>query len=319
MKDHYEVLGVGRDAKPEEIKRAYRRLARKYHPDVSDAADAQQRFQEIAQAYKVLKDDESRALYDQYGEHWKQVAEGGPPPGASRRARGATGRGRAPPGGGFRGFTDEAEYRSIFEDLFGAGPGSTGWRFDRRGEDFEVPLKIPLERAFSGGQEEIRLGVPRLDDSGHIVQDTRTLKVRIPKGVVAGQRLRLSGQGGEGMGSGEAGDLYAVVEFLPHPLYRADGADIHLDLPVTASEAALGAKVRVPTLGGTVSVTVPKGAKTDQVLRLKGRGLPSRKSAGDQLLHLKVVAPAADSDEKAELYRRLAELESRNPRESLGV
>ena len=317
--DYYEVLGVARDASTDEIKRAYRRLARKYHPDVSDAEDAQQRFQEIGEAYKVLKDDESRGLYDQYGEHWKQVAEGGPPPGTSRGGRRAPGGRGAAPGGGFRGFTDEAEYRSIFEDLFGAGPGSAGWRFDQRGEDFEVPLKIPLERAFAGGQEQIRLRVPRVDDSGRVVQESRTLKVKIPKGVVAGQRLRLSGQGGGGMGQGQAGDLYAVVEFLPHPLYRADGADIHLELPVTASEAALGAKVRVPTLGGTVSVTVPKGARSDQVLRLKGRGLPAKKGAGDQLLHLKVVAPAADSEEITELYRRLAELESRNPRESLGV
>lgn len=316
--DYYRVLGVGRDAKQEDIKRAYRRLARKYHPDVSDAADAQQRFQEISEAYKVLKDDESRSLYDQYGEHWKQVADGGPPPGASS-GRGASGPRRPSTGNGYRGFADEAEYRSIFEDLFGAGPASAGWGFDHRGEDYEVPLRIPLERAFAGGEERIRLRVPRVDASGRVVQEARTLKVKIPKGVLAGQRLRLSGQGGEGAGKGGAGDLYAVVEFLPHELYRADGADIHMDLPVTASEAALGAKVRVPTLGGTVSVTVPKGARSDQVLRLKGRGLPARQGTGDQLLHLKVVAQAADNEELAELYRRLAELESRNPRESLGV
>lgn len=317
--DYYSVLGVARDAGPDDIKRAYRRLARKYHPDVSDAEDAHQRFQEVSEAYQVLKDEESRALYDQYGEHWKQVAEGAPPPGGSGRGPRASGRHQAPPGGGFRGFRDEAEYRSIFEDLFGAGPSTSGWRFDQRGEDFEVPLKISLERAYSGGKERVSLRTPRVGDDGRIVHTTRTLDVTIPKGVIAGQRLRLSGQGGEGSGQGRAGDLYAVVEFLPHPVLRADGADIHLDLPVTASEAALGAKVKVPTLGGTVSVTVPKGARTDQVLRLKGRGLPAKKGAGDQLLHLKVIAPAADSDEKAELYRRLAELETNDPRAPLGV
>ena len=314
--DHYQVLGVPRDASEADIKRAYRKLARKYHPDVSEASDAEARFKEIGAAYAVLKDPESRKLYDQYGDQWEQVAAGGTPHGAERGGWSGAGPHRGPEGGpGFRGFRDEQAYRDIFEDLFGGGRGS--WHTQRRGEDYEIRLPITLERAYSGGREKLRLEVPEIGDDGRVRRREKTLNVNIPKGVVEGQRLRLSGQGGSGADGGEAGDLFAVVAFVPHPHFSAEGADIWLDLPVTASEAALGARIEVPTLGGRVSLKVPKGSKTDQVLRLKGRGLPSRKP-GDQKVRLKVVAVPADSPDIEALYEQLQRASNHDPRAALG-
>ena len=249
--DYYAIMGLERSASADDIKRAYRRLARKYHPDVSKESDAEARFKEVGEAYNVLRDPESRKLYDQYGADWKRVAEGGAPGGGAEDPN----RWHRNTGEGFRGFENESAYRSAFEDLFGGGGD---WQFASRGQDYEVALPIFLETAYSGGRDTVTLTVPEVTSDGRIERRTRKLSVRIPKGVVAGQRLRLSGQGGAGIGRGEAGDIYAVVEFAPHPFFRVDGADILLDLPISVAEAALGATVTVPTLGGPVDLRIPQ-------------------------------------------------------------
>ncbi len=312
FKDYYEVLGVERGASQDEIKRAYRRLARKYHPDVSKEPDAEARFKETREAYEVLKDPEKRSAYDQFGENWKAGQDFQPPPGWERRSG---------PSFGDEAFAGAGDFSEFFETLFGQG-GQGGFRFRAgggrmRGEDASATISIPIEDAFQGATRTVTLEVPEVDASGRVGRRRRTLNVRIPKGVTAGQRIRLEKQGGPGLGGGPPGDLYLTVEFEPHPLYRAEGKDLYLELPVTPWEVALGRKVKVPTLAGTVDLKIPAGAGSGKTLRLKERGLPG-KPPGDQYVELKVVVPPAD--EKArELYEKLEREHNVNPRAKLGV
>lgn len=287
-KDYYQTLGLARDASADDIKRAYRRLARKYHPDVSKEPNAENRFKEVAEAYEVLKDPEKRAAYDQLGSHWRAGQGFTPPPGwGGFESRGGAG-----------GFSD------FFDSLFGSGfTGPHGRRRAAGREDQHATVQITLEDAFHGSTRTVTLSQP----GGR----ARALEVRIPKGVRAGQRIRLAGQGSGG------GDLYLEVEFAPHRLYRLDGADLHLDLPVAPWEAALGATVKVPTLGGPVELTIPAGSQSGDKLRLRGRGLPARPTPGDQYVVLKIVTPPADTDARRELYRRLARETAFDPRRGL--
>lgn len=319
FKDYYNTLGVERTASDDEIKRAYRRLARKYHPDVSTEPDAEARFKEMKEAYEVLKDPEKRAAYDRFGEHWQAGQTFEPPPEWERDFTSAR---RGFDGGGAEGFSD------FFDTLFGGGRrspfdsgfGSTGHRDVRmHGEDVNARIAVPIEDAYRGSTRQISLDVPEVDSSGRLVRKRRTLNVTIPKGIMAGQRIRLEDQGGPGVGSGtRPGDLYLKVEFEPHPMFEADGRDIHVTLPVTPAEAVLGRTVQAPTLGGPVDIKIPAGSSSGKRLRLKGRGLPGN-PPGDQYVELKVVTPNKVSRKARALYEQLERAESFNPRAALGV
>jgi curved DNA-binding protein len=326
-KDYYKILGVARDASQDDIKRAYRKLARKYHPDVSKEPDAEQRFKEVNEANEVLKDPEKRAQYDALGTGWHAGDEFRPPPGY-----GAGGDGRRWQRAERMSPEEAAQFSDFFSSIFGdlggmrgggmGGDGGFGGRaggFASRGADQTARVRISLEDAYHGATRQLSLEVPEIDAKGRISSRTRTLNVRIPAGVTEGQQIRLAGQAGGGVGGGEAGDLYLEVEFAPHPLFRAEGRDIHLRLPIAPWEAALGATVSVPTLGGKVSLKVPEGAQSNQRLRLKGRGLPG-KAPGDAYVQLEIVnPPAADASAKAAFEALAERFKSFNPRAKLGV
>jgi len=315
FKDYYEIMGVKRDATQDEIKRAYRKLARKYHPDVSKEADAEQRFKELGEAYEVLKDPEKRAAYDQLGANWKAGQEFRPPPGWDQ--------GFEFHGGGFTD-ADAAQFSEFFESLFGRGgfaqrrPTHREYAYHARGDDMHAKVLIDLEDAYHGLTRSLTLKTTELDSESRPQVKERTLNVRIPKGVRQGQHIRLAHQGAPGIGKGEAGDLYLEIEFNPHPFYRVEGKDVFLDLPVAPWEAALGAKVKVPTPTGVVDLKIPAGSATGRKLRLRGRGIPG-KPPGDFYVVLQIQAPPADSEAAIAAYRELEKAVSFNPRASLGV
>ena len=312
FKDYYKIMGVDRNATQDEIKRAYRKLARKYHPDVSKEPDAEARFKEVGEAYEVLKDPEKRAAYDQLGANWKAGQEFHPPPGWDA--------GFEFSGGGFTG-GDTSAFSDFFEALFGRGFGGATHRrstFRAKGEDHHAKILVDLEDAFHGANRTITLQIPEVDAHGHVRTRQRSLKVHIPKGIRQGQHIRLAGQGAPGIGGAPAGDLYLEVEFRPHPFYRVEGRDLYLDLPIAPWEAALGAKVKVPTPGGVVDLKIPPNSKSGRKLRLKGRGIPG-KPPGDLYVVLQIVTPPAESEKAKALYRRMAEELAFNPRARLGV
>ncbi|MEJ2345415.1 MAG: DnaJ C-terminal domain-containing protein [Gammaproteobacteria bacterium] len=315
FKDYYQIMGVPRDATQDEIKRAYRKLARKYHPDVSKAADAEARFKEIGEAYEVLKDPEKRAAYDQLGSQWKSGQEFRPPPDWDQ--------GFEFHGGGFTG-ADAGGFSDFFESLFGRGGFAQGFggrghrEFHARGEDTYAKVLIDLEDAYHGATRTLGLKHTELGADGRPVVKERTLNVRIPKGVRQGQHIRLARQGGAGLGKGEPGDLFLEVEFRPHPLYHVEGRDVYLDLPVAPWEAALGASVKAPTPTGAVDLKVPAGSANGRKLRLKGRGIPGS-PAGDLYVMLNIALPDADSEAAKAAYRELARSLPFNPRAHLGV
>ncbi|MBK8637904.1 MAG: DnaJ domain-containing protein [Chromatiaceae bacterium] len=324
-KDYYKTLGVPRDATQEAIKQAYRKLARKFHPDVSKEPNAEARFKEINEANEVLKDPEKRAAYNDLGNQWRAGQEFRPPPGR----------------GGFHrefhfntgGPGDAGGFSDFFSSLFGGGFGGAGGdnfgdtrrgvgarreeMFRQRGQDQTAHVEISLEEAFAGGTRELRLETPIQDGQGYVSSQSRTLKVRIPAGVSQGRQIRLAGQGQPGVGGGPAGDLYLEVKLKPHRLYQTDGRDILLHLPVAPWEAALGASVQVPTLGGTVTLKIPAGSQTGKRMRLKGRGLPGD-PPGDQLVILEMVTPPADTAETKAFYQRMADTLAFDPRARLG-
>jgi len=317
-KDYYKILGVERGASQEEVHRAYKKLARKYHPDVSKEPDAEERFKEINEAHEVLHDAEKRAAYDRLGAQWQQGQDFRPPPNWDKGFEFS---------GGFAG-TEAGDFSDFFESLFGAGSPfgdfgrhtytHHGHGFRARGEDSRARIHIPLEDAFKGATRQVRLESPEVDSRGRVTTRLRTLKVKIPPGITEGQSIRLAGQGSKGVGGGPSGDLYLEVEFEPHPLFQADGRDIYVNLPVAPWEAALGGKVCVPTLGGEVELKVPAGARTGQKLRLRGRGLPG-KPPGDQYLVLQIMTPPAKDESARALYRQMAEKMPFNPRRYMGV
>lgn len=293
-KDYYKILGVSRDVAQDELKKAYRKLARKYHPDVSKESNAEEKFKEVGEAYEVLKDPEKRAQYDQFGSNYQNGQSFTPPPGWGQGA-----------GGGGHG-----NFSSFFDSMFGgggAGGGMGGDNFYAAGEDVNAKITISLEDAFHGTKKAIRR------PSGS--NQTGTISVKIPAGITSGKKIRLSGQGNSGMG-GNAGDLYLEINVAPHAHYRLEDKNIMLDLPITPWEAALGEKVTVPTLAGKINLTIPAGAKSGQKMRLKGRGLPG-KDAGDQFVVLQIMTPPADSDPAKKFYQQMAEELNFNPRETL--
>ena len=315
-KDYYAVMGVARDATQDDIKRAYRKLARKFHPDVSKAADAEVRFKELGEAYEVLKDAEKRAAYDQLGRDWRAGQEFRPPPDWDAGVEYS--------GGGFN-ERGQAGYSDFFESLFGRAGGFQAGGFARagqvraRGEDHHSKIDVSLEDAFNGATLSLQLRVPEYDAQGHLRERPRRLQVKIPRGVTSGKRIRLTGQGGAGRSGGPAGDLYLEVWLRPHPVYQVEGKDVFVNLPITPWEAALGGKVQVPTLGGRVDLNISAGARSGQRLRLKGRGLPvAGEPPGDQFAVLQIMTPPADSPEAKALYEKMASEMSFNPRAHLG-
>lgn len=305
FKDYYKILGVERAATAEEIKRAYKKLARKYHPDVSKEADAEQQFKAINEAYQVLRDPQKRKAYDQLGSHWREGQEFRPPPGWE-----AQGQGFNP--------EDLAGFSDFFTEIFGGAGGFHRERsFRMRGQDIHASIEISLEDAWHGASRTLTLQAQDLDEQGRPIARTRQLNVQIPRGIHEGQQIRLSGQGGPGIGGGSAGDLYLQVRFAPHPLFHAEGKDIFVDLPLSPWEAALGAKIAVPTLGGRVEMQIPPGSQSGRKLRLKERGLPGR-PPGDQYLVLRIETPPADTPVARELYQRMATEMPYNPRKGRG-
>jgi curved DNA-binding protein len=309
FKDYYKVMGVARDATEAQIKQAYRKLARKYHPDVSKEKDAEARFKEVGEAYEVLKSPEKRAAYDQLGQH-RPGEDFRPPPNWDSGFE-FSGSGSGP----------GAAYSDFFDSLFGAQARSGRGRGEShtdRGEDHHAKVLLDLDASLNGGPRTFTLRMPEIDDQGRLVSKERTLNVQVPKGILAGQQIRLAGQGAHAPGSGTPGDLYIEVEFQPHPLYRADGRDLSLELPVGPWEAALGATVKTPTPSGVVELKIPAGSRAGSKLRLRGRGIPAS-PPGDLYVVLQIALPAADDDKAKAAYAAFAAAFPFNPRAGLGV
>jgi len=306
-------MGLARDASQDDIKRAHRKLARKYHPDVSKEPDAEAKFKEASEAYEVLKDPEKRAAYDRIDPNLKAGQEFHPPPnwdsGFEFRGGGFTGAG----GSGFSDF---------FEELFGQqgfrGHATYGAQFNAPGQDHHAKVLVDLEDAFHGATRSINLQSPELDEQGQMRITQHTLNVKIPKGIKEGQQIRLKGQGTPGMGQGMKGDLYLEIHFNPHSIYRVEGRDLHMQLPVAPWEVALGATVKTLTPDGTLDLKIPAGANSGSKLRLKGRGIPG-KPTGDIYVTLSVVAPPANSEQAKALYKEMASTLAFNPRAKMGV
>jgi curved DNA-binding protein len=304
FKDYYAILGVDRGASEEDIKKAYRRLARKYHPDVSKEADAEARFKEMGEAYATLKDPEKRAAYDQLGQQ-RPGEEFRPPPEWSTQF------------GDSAAAFDEMDLADLFAGLTGRGrAGRRGPPPAMRGQDYEVVAPITLEDAYHGTHLNLDLTTTEFDEQGRPRRVPRTIKARIPKGATEGQSLRLPGQGGKGIGGGPAGDIYLNITLRPHRLYRATGHDLFLDLPLAPWEAALGAAVEVPTLAGRVNLRVPPGTRNGQQLRLSGRGLPKPQGgAGDLYAIAQLAMPPELSERESGLLKELAATSTFNPRQ----
>ena len=313
FKDYYQTMGLPREATADDVKRTYRKLARKYHPDVSKEPDAESRFKELGEAYEVLKDPEKRAAYDQLGANWKAGQDFRPPPGAAG--------GFEFSGGGPDSRFSGADASEFFEALFGRGAASAGrgrGAFRTQGENRHARVLIDLEDAYAGATRAITLRTPEVDASGQVTLREHTFNVTIPRGIRPGQHIRLAGQGAPADG-GKPGDLYLEVGLRPHPLYRVEDRDVYLDLPVSPWEAALGASVTVPTPSGAVELKLPPGSLAGRKMRLKGRGLPAN-PPGDFYAVLQIVLPPADTEAARLAFRTLGEqFPAFNPRAKLGV
>lgn len=308
-KDYYKILGIQKTATAEEIKKAYRKLARKYHPDVSKEKDAEKHMKEVNEANAVLSDTEKRAAYDQLGSRYQGGQEFQPPPDWNAGFEYA---GNGMPGG------DSADFSDFFANLFGqTGYGRKTNRGKMRGEDHHAKIFIDLLDTFQGATRAIGLHAPQQDAKGHVSIKERVLNVKIPKGVKEGQYIRLSGQGNPGVGGGPPGDLFLEVHFKQDALYRVEERDVYENVPVTPWEAALGAEITVPTPTGNVQMKVPAGSQSGRKLRLKGRGIPGG-VPGDLYVILDMVIPPADTEKARKLYETMAEELPFNPRNKVG-
>jgi len=302
--DYYKILGVDRSADAATVKGAYRKLARKYHPDVSKEPNAEARFKEIAEAYKTLKDPTTRAAYDQLGSY-QSGQDFQPPPDWRQRF-----------GDGQFSF-DDIDLADLFASVRG---GSRRTRGAERGlavpgQDFDVAVRIPLIDAYRGTEVNLDLAMPEYDAQGFVHRVPHAFTARIPKGATDGQRLRVPGKGGKGLNGGRAGDLFLAIEVEPHPLFRVSGHNLYLDLPLTPAEAILGTSVEVPTLGGPVMLKVPAGTYAGQQLRLARRGLPRpHEGEGDLYAIVQIAVPRVTSEQERALYQQLAERSTFNPR-----
>jgi curved DNA-binding protein len=305
FKDYYKILGVDPDVDNKAIKVAYRKLARKYHPDVSDHHDAEAQFKEVVEAYEVLKDSAKRAEYDEIRQYGGQQQGFRPPPGST---------------GGHGDNQYQGNFSDFFSSVFGAdgdtqSSHSTSRRpFSQRGQDIETELPIFLEDTLSEASKEISYHLPRIDSDGRVTEVKKTLKVKIPAGVADGERIRLKGQGGLGVGEGTSGDLYIRIRLVPHPLFDVEGHNLIIALPIAPWEAALGAKVTLPTLSGKIQLTIPANSQSGQRLRIKGKGLPNKEMQGDLYAVLKVVMPPSSNEAIKGQWQQLAELAPFEPR-----
>ncbi len=311
FKDYYKVMGVARDATEAQIKQAYRKLARKYHPDVSKEKDAEARFKEVGEAYEVLRSAEKRAAYDQLGQ--------GPRPGTDFRPPPDWDAGFEFSGSGAR----DTPYSDFFESLFGgrgaAGPDRQRGAFHPgRGDDHHAKVMLDLDATLQGGARQLTLRVPEIDAEGRLTTKDRVLNVQVPKGILPGQHIRLAGQGARLPGEASPGDLLIEVDFQPHRLFRIDGRALYLDLPVAPWEAALGATVQTPTPGGVVDLKIPAASHAGSKLRLKGRGIPAS-PPGDFYVILQIALPPADDPKSKAAYAAMADAMPFNPRANLGV
>jgi curved DNA-binding protein len=311
FKDYYQTLGVPKDATEAEIKKAFRKLARKYHPDVSREANAEAHMKDVNEAYAVLSDPEKRAAYDQLGRGYQPGQDFRPPPDWDAGFE-FSGQGFAP--------HEAADFSDFFSELFGRMGGAArsgfhtqGGHYRAQGEDHHAKVLLDVEDALNGATRQISLRVPQIDAQGRVSLATRTLNVRIPKGVHAGQVIRLAGQGSPGLGGGTAGDLLLEVQFKPHPRLHVDGRDLRLTLPVAPWEAALGAVISVDLPAGAVKVRIPPGAQSGNQLRVRGKGIPA-KPPGDLLLEIQVALPPADTPHARQLYETMERELSFNPR-----
>ncbi len=316
-KDYYATLGVKKEASQDDIQKAYRKLARKFHPDVNKDPQAEVKFKEIGEAYEVLKDPDKRKRYDQFGSNWNRMGggQGGPPPGWE---------GAHFDFGNFQGAGGGAGFSDFFEMLFGGGgpggrrrggaagfggPGDGFGNIPQAGSDSEATITLSVEEAVRGGSREIAISDPNTGQR-------KTLTIKIPEGVRSGQRIRLSGQGSTGFGGGPAGDLFLKIEIAPDTRYRVEGSDILTTVPVHPPVAALGGEADVETPTGTLRVKIPAGSSSGRKIRLRGRGLSqSGGGKGDLLAEIRIVIPENLTDRERELYQELAEVEAERTRE----
>ena len=300
FQDYYKTLEVDRNATEADIKKAYRKLARKYHPDVSKEKNAEDKFKQVGEAYEVLKDAEKRKAYDELGENWKQGQGFTPPPGWQQQHQGHSG------------FSEGGDFSDFFSSMFGDRAGGAGFgqrrTFKRRGDDLNSKINVALEDSFNGAERSVSFNI----DGEH-----KTFNVKIPKGITAGQKIRLTGQGAPGTGGGPSGDLYLEVHFLAHRYFTVEGKDISLKLPLAPWEAALGSQVIVPTPTGSVELKITEGTQSGKKMRLKGRGIPA-KVPGDFYVILEIVNPELNDDQQKEFYENMAkEFSHFNPRANL--
>lgn len=312
-KNYYETLGVEKICTQDDIKRAYRKLARKYHPDLNKDEGAEEKFKEIGEANEVLSDVEKRAAYDQLGQSYRAGQDFQPPPNWDE---GFEFTGQAGSNG-----ASSQDFSDFFENMFGAAyqqqrHDTAQARYNAKGQDHHAKVMVDLTDSFHGGKRIIGLNIPLLTADGHVLVKERKLEVAIPKGIKEGQHIRLRQQGAPGLGSGKSGDLYLEIVFKDHPFFHAQGSDVYLDLPVAPWEAMLGAKVKVPTPEGIVDLTIPPGSKQGSKLRLKGRGLPAKKP-GNLFVVLQIALPPADSKKAKQLYQAMAGDFDFDPRSSL--
>lgn len=316
-KDYYKILDVTKEASKEEIKRAYRRLARKYHPDVNKDVGAEDKFKEIAEAYEVLKDEDKRKAYDSFGSDWQAGQDFRPPPNWDNPFQGGSHSAQQ---------ESSTNFSDFFESIFGGGRGhfssedfsSFGQEYHSPGQDLHAKISISLEDSYHGTKRTITLNKTVNESDGRRSIKPQSLQVTIPKGIIEGQQIRLEGQGDIGFGQGARGNLFLEIVFEEHPMFTASKRDIFLTLPVTPWEAALGATIAVPTLGGKVDLKLPTNSQTGKKLRLKGRGLSTKKQAGNQYVTLAIHTPAAKTNEQKELYEKMAKLMPYNPRSGFG-
>jgi curved DNA-binding protein len=322
FKDYYDILGVSRTASKDEIRRAYRKLARKYHPDISKEAGAEDKFKEINEAHEVLKDPEKRKRYDQLGTEWQHGQEFRPPPGWEFQFD--FGQASQDKPEGFFWSAGAEGFSNFFEALFGVGSMKQGHSHrsfyrQQQGVDHEAMLKLTLEEAFQGGIKNIILQSQILSAEGNPVNREKRYDVKIPPGILAGQTIRLAGQGAEGSGGGSRGHLYLKVEIEPHPRFRIDGRNLYTDLALAPWEAALGVELKIQTVSENVALKIPPGTQSGQKLRLKGKGMPNTKGpAGDLYVVVQIRVPTTLSQKERELFLKLSKASSFNPRNSVG-
>lgn len=306
FKDYYKILGVTKDATLSQIKKEYRKRARKYHPDVNKDASAEQKFKDLAEAYEVLKDPIKRKKFDQYGADWKD----GP---KRQQYQQQSQQGFNQRGGGFD-FGGQGEYSDFFESFFGGQGRSRGRSTPqkRKGEDVNATISILLKEAYTGISKRISFTVSELSPEGYATNKTKSLDVKIPKGIKDGQKIRLAGQGSPGVNNGPSGDMYLKVTIQKDALFETDGTDVYLNLPIAVWEAALGAEIKVPTPTSTLKLKIPADSIQGKKLRLKGKGIPS-KVPGDLYVVLNIVFPSSNDKDALKLYEEMKNLNF-NPR-----